>query len=301
MKHLIVILLALATSSCSNSKLESVPSPKIEVDEDGNSLLWMITGEDLKDTSFLFGTMHMIQKDYFIFPKKLTSIAASADVLVMELAGLPDPFEAMKYIMLPEGESMFDYFSEEQTDTLMHWIRDNTEMSKKAFMSAYSKMKPFALLQLTALSAFEGETKSYETEFTTIATDGKIKIIGLETIGDQMKIFDDLSKEETAEMVMSSIREGEDEAAKLLKDMQTIYHDQLIDSLYAFIQDQGGFLIEKENEFLSNRNNNWIPKISKIIKKQRAFIAVGAGHLGGEEGVIKLLEKAGYTITPVQL
>lgn len=301
MKHLIIVLLALATVGCSNSQEDSIPSPKIEVDKDGNSLLWMITSEDLKDTSFLFGTMHMIQKDYFIFPEQLTSIAASADVFVMELAGLPDPFEAMKYVMLPAGESMFDYFSKEQTDTLMHWIRDNTEMSKKSFMSAYGKMKPFALLQLTALSGFEGETKSYEEEFTTIATDGKIKIIGLETIGDQMKIFDDLSKEETAEMVMSSIREGEDEAAKMIKEMQTIYRDQLIDSLYAFIHSQGGLLIEKENEFLSDRNNNWIPKISKIIKKQRAFIAVGAGHLGGEEGVIKLLEKAGYTITPVQL
>jgi len=38
-----------------------------------------------------------------------------------------------------------------------------------------------------------------------------------------------------------------------------------------------------------------------MIANKRCFIAVGAGHLGGPNGVIRLLEKEGYTLTPVEL
>jgi uncharacterized protein YbaP (TraB family) len=52
--------------------------------------------------------------------------------------------------------------------------------------------------------------------------------------------------------------------------------------------------------FLVKRNQNWIPQISKMVQEKPIFIAVGAGHLPGEQGVLKLLQEAGYTITAVE-
>jgi uncharacterized protein YbaP (TraB family) len=55
----------------------------------------------------------------------------------------------------------------------------------------------------------------------------------------------------------------------------------------------------KEN-FLNQRNKNWIPEIEKLISSQKTFIAVGAGHLPGEFGVIELLRKKGYSVNSVK-
>ena len=53
-------------------------------------------------------------------------------------------------------------------------------------------------------------------------------------------------------------------------------------------------------KLLFTRNANWVPLIEKAITQNHIFIAVGAGHLGGEKGVINLLRKAGYNVTAVK-
>ena len=50
---------------------------------------------------------------------------------------------------------------------------------------------------------------------------------------------------------------------------------------------------------LVNRNKNWIPKLENWMKTKSLFIAVCAGHLAGDEGIINLLRKQGYTVEPV--
>jgi uncharacterized protein YbaP (TraB family) len=54
-----------------------------------------------------------------------------------------------------------------------------------------------------------------------------------------------------------------------------------------------------EDLLVNNRNNRWIPIIEKAIVTNPIFIAVGAGHLGGKKGLIYLLRKRGYQVTPV--
>jgi len=289
-----LITLVLCTSTYSQEELVT------EYPMNESALLWQITNDDIQDTSYLFGTMHMIQKEYFLFPDKLETLVQNSDALVMEIAGMPDPYEMMKYMMLPEG-TVWDFFDELQEDSLMTWVTTNTDFSEEMVRNTFSKMKPFALIQLTALSQFTGETESYEEDFTKIATIDSIEMIGLETIADQMKIFDDLTDEEITEMVMASIRSDEEESAASLKEMQSTYFNQQIDSLYMLIHSEGGTIAEKESAFLTDRNKNWIPKIIAQIEKKKTFVAVGAGHLGGAEGVIRLLQREGYTLTPIRL
>lgn len=265
-----------------------------------SALLWEVKGPKNESHSYLFGTMHMIQEEFYIYPDWMDTIVTRADVLVMELAGLPNPLKALKYIMLPEG-SVWDYFNEIQEDSLIVWAKQTAGMKEKAFRSTFSKMKPFAIVQLSALKMMGDNIKSYEQEFQTLAESNKIELYGLETIADQMKLFDDMTMEEQAEMVMETIRENEEDAAKMLNQLQRTFHSQEIDSLHMLVQDEGGMIAAKENVFLNDRNYKWIPKIKEIIDQKTAFIAVGAGHLGGPEGVIRLLQKEGYTLTPVKL
>lgn len=54
-------------------------------------------------------------------------------------------------------------------------------------------------------------------------------------------------------------------------------------------------------QWIDERNINWIPIIEKNIAVTPSFIAVGGGHLGGKNGVIRLLRKRVYTLTPIKL
>lgn len=264
-----------------------------------SSLLWKIEGNGLKNPSYLFGTMHIIEKDYFYFPASLEKLVKKSSVLVMEIAGIPNQMEAMQYLILKEG-TFFDYFTPAQKDTILTWAQDKMKMDEKTFTTSFSKFKPFVVVQAATQMQFMGKTESYEMTLQKIAAEKKINMEGLETIADQMKIFDDLTKEQQAEMVMAGIRD-EDKSASQMKLMQQIYVRQNIDSLYNMIHSEGGVLADEQNAFLDQRNKNWIPKIKNYAAKGKAFIAVGAGHLGGENGVIRLLENEGYKVTPVKM
>ena len=76
------------------------------------------------------------------------------------------------------------------------------------------------------------------------------------------------------------------------------YKKQDVEKLYQLISAQIGGRVFAES-MLIQRNKNWIGRIGKFAKDKATFFAVGSGHLGGETGVIKLLQKAGYTITPI--
>ena len=115
-----------------------------------------------------------------------------------------------------------------------------------------------------------------------------------------MGIFDKMTKEQQTEMVMETIRDPK-KGIEVTQKMQKLYQGQNVDSLYLMIQEEGGTMTEDQATILDDRNERWIPMIEEMGKKEKLFIAVGAGHLGGPKGVIRLLEQKGYTLTPVKI
>ena len=58
-------------------------------------------------------------------------------------------------------------------------------------------------------------------------------------------------------------------------------------------------MMQYEDILLNNRNYNWVEKLKKLMPGKSLVVAVGAGHLPGDKGVINLLRKAGFTVTPI--
>jgi uncharacterized protein YbaP (TraB family) len=264
-----------------------------------SSLLWEIKGPGVKSGSYLFGTMHIIEKAYFIFPKSLEKHVRKADVLVMELPGMPSQFEAMNLLKLKDG-TFFDFFTTEQSDSIFVWAKEALKLSEEAFRKTMSPMKPFVAIQLATQMQFMGKTASYELKLEEIATESKVEIKGLETLEEQLSFFDNLTKEQQAEMVMEGIREMQ-KSIEFSRKVQQVYSRQNVDSLYNMLHENGGVLRSEEKIFIDDRNAKWVPQIRELLASKRTFIAVGAGHLGGPNGLIRLLEKEGYTLSPVEL
>jgi uncharacterized protein len=91
---------------------------------------------------------------------------------------------------------------------------------------------------------------------------------------------------------------------KALDTLTQIYLDQNIEAMGAMINEEtaGSEATDVANfeEFLLHRRNrNWIPVMGEQMQRRPTFFAVGAGHLGGTYGVIRLLQKAGYTVRPL--
>lgn len=264
-----------------------------------SSLLWKIDGPGVQKGCFLFGTMHLIEKDYFVFPKSLQQIVKKTGVLIMELNGTPKQATVKSSLQLQVG-SFFDFFTKEQSDSIVSWAKANLHMDSSNFCTFIQPMKPFVMAQLMAQIQFKKSVESYEMTFENLAKNEEIPIVGLETVEEQLKFINQLPIATQVSMVMETIRLGDKSHAKLV-ELEHTYQSQNIDSLHQLMQDETGIVANEQTTLVDNRNANWIPKIEKFIQKDRTFIAVGAGHLGGEKGIIRLLQAKGYRVTPIKL
>lgn len=263
-----------------------------------SSLLWEISGKKVKSPSYLFGTMHLISADKFYYPEHLEEKLINSDILIMEIGGLQDQMEMMSKLFIEEG-NLFDHFTEEQTDSLMVFMNKHFNYTENQVRTMFGGLKPIALMQVFSNLTFGETPKSYELSLESTAKKNEIAIKGLETVEEQAAIFDSISMKTQIEMVMSIVADI-DKSIKETKELEEKYLSQDIDAIYKMIMEDSSGITNYENELLINRNIKWVPMIKKEIRKNKSFIAVGSGHLGGEKGLINLLREEGYTLTPIK-
>jgi uncharacterized protein YbaP (TraB family) len=219
----------------------------------------------------------------------------------MEIGGISEDVNLIKYMMLDTG-NVFNYFTDEQLDSLFEYTEKELGYDEENMRMMFSKMKPLVIMQLMTKNTFGENPESYELTLEKIAKGDSIEIQGLETIEDQVAIFDKISIEKQVDMLVASLNANySDVDSTSSVEIIEVFLTQDIDSIYRYTKTAGGEMGNMEKDFLTDRNQNWIPQIRKFIKRNKCFIAVGAGHLGGPNGVIQLLRNEGYELTPVKL
>lgn len=261
-----------------------------------NSLLWEISGNGLSKPSYLFGTIHMICKEDFFMPDVVKQKFESSQHVFLEM-DMDDPKmqgKMMKLAMLPAGENLKKLFG---TDYPMV----DSFFKAKAGMgiAVFNQFKPMMIMSLLYLKMLPcSETESYETTFMAMAKQQQKDIKGLETIEDQMQVFDNIPDSVEAANILKMIKDF-DAQVKQFADMVTVYKEQNIQKLYAYVSSSPD-LMEAQDDLLKKRNSNWIPVMEQTMKEGQSFFAVGAAHLGGTIGVLALLKKAGYKVKAVK-
>ena len=295
----ILSLLLFFIVSCSSSEdahsidaqLEDLPV------KNGNSLLWKIEKEGYK-TSYLFGTMHMIDAEYFNITPHLNNIIENSDQIIMEIGGQPNPLEALSLMTL-KNETINDYFTTEELTELVKFMDTQLGISPQQFQMTYTKMKPFLILQSITQAFFSKDAKSYDLTIMQISQENDIPLIGFETMEQQLGFFDLIPNKEIAKMIMTSVKDFEKEK-KGTEKLMKLYAKEEVNKFIPLMKDQSPEFMEFEDVFLTNRNKNWIPTITSETKEKSCFIAVGAAHLFDLNGVIELLEKEGFTLTAIE-
>lgn len=271
------------------------PFPSVD-----RGLLWKISGRGILEDCYVFGTMHVMDEEDFLFPRQLDSIIRQADQVVMELGEMPDPFKTLQLLTLKEG-SFFDYFTKKETSELIKWAKQTLHLEEASFRSLVDHLKPFAVVQMITQLAFQGNIASYELTINRIVKEENRTCLGLETVEEQIGFFDQLSNDAQKLMVLDAIANS-NELKEEMDTLQTLYLRENIDSLYLHIQEQEATGSFPQEIFLDQRNTKWIEILRPLLQSnQGVFIAVGAGHLGGPKGILRKIEELGYTMTPIQL
>lgn len=260
------------------------------------SLLWKITGNGLSKPSYIFGTMHLMCPSDFVLSDATKEAFNKAEQVYLEI-DFDDPnmmMEMQQKMMLPQGKTLKSYLKDADYKLLNDFFTTKTGTG----MPMFEHMKPLVLVSLVDMALLSCPIQSYELTFSKIAGESKKEIRGLETIAFQMSIFDTIPYEKQLQQLVDMVRR-KDLALKEFNEMVTLYKDQDIDGLLKLTRESQWNFNEYEDIFINNRNASWIPIIANAAKEKSTFIAVGAGHLGGDKGVLQLLRKIGYTVKPL--
>lgn len=268
-----------------------------------NALLWEIEVPSVPHKSYLFGTIHIIPEEDYFLPKGTLAAIDAAEKMVFEidmgeLSDMSIIMKLMSKIMMSDGVTLKDLLSEEDYElTKSHFQKMGLplmffERMKPMFLTvfAYNGMEPGALEN--------GKIKSYELEFMKLAGDKSLPTAGLESIDFQISVFDSIPYDAQAQMLVDAIKNTNVDNDDL-KKMVEMYKSQNINTMHKMINEDEAGLAVYEELLLVQRNKNWIPQIIAMSKEAPTFFAVGAGHLGGENGVINLLRKEGIKLNPI--
>lgn len=261
-----------------------------------SSVLWEVSGKGLKAPSYVFGTIHMACKADFTISESLKNRIKNTKQFYGELK--MDDLASMQMEMAKK------MIMKDRTIESMVGAEDYKKMSE-AFQNIvgmpfglFNNFKPFMSMSMVSLKMITcNDNIQPETEFAKIAGDHKIPVLGLETVEDEMNAIDKTPLDSQVND-LKNILLNFDSSKLEMKKLIDLYKKRNIDHIYAYISSSmNGGSIEKN--LIITRNRNWLPVIVKAMQAKPSFFAVGAGHLGGENGVLNLLRKQGYKLTPV--
>lgn len=261
-----------------------------------NALLWKISGSNLARPSYLFGTIHMICPEDLQIGDSLKGSVRQTDRLFLEL-DMDAPgimMKTMKQSMLPSG-TIRDLMKPQEYQRLESFMKDSLGMP----MFLLNKMKPFTLMSVMYSKFLPcNKPASLEETLMQMAKKQNKEILGLETVEDQLAVFDRIPDTMEIRMLMGLIDDFQGQRDQF-GQMILAYRQRDLTELGRMINDSpdiDGF----EDLLLVNRNKKWIPVMKAEMNRSSCLFAVGAGHLPGTDGVIDLLRKEGYTVSPVE-
>ncbi|HZV69069.1 MAG TPA: TraB/GumN family protein [Saprospiraceae bacterium] len=295
------LVCSLLLFSCKGSKSAVQPAAALP-----HSLLWKIEKAGLSQPSYLFGTIHMIPKEDYFLPSGLDEAFDQSKNVVFEIdldemSGIGSMMGMLSNLMMNDGTTLEDLLTDQE------YAEVSTYFEKMGLpMFLLSKVKPMFLSMLAEINMDPSEMQSddvisYEMELYERAQKTSKEVGGLETMEYQMSLFDSIPYKDQAVMLLDAVRSTNAENDMFDQTVE-LYKHQDIEAMIDMVSDaQPGEDSDFENMLINNRNQNWIPVMAKMMNNGPVFFAVGAGHLAGENGVLNLLKKQGYKLTPVSV
>ncbi|MDX2247615.1 MAG: TraB/GumN family protein [Bacteroidia bacterium] len=300
MKHLLLLILSvLGTPLLPQGFCQAdTASVSVEKQPEEMGLFWEINRADLATPSYLYGTIHIIPKDSFFILPVVAEKLPLAQRLVLEIPldmNMGTILSSTMQMFIPDGKTLKSLMTPEDYDFLTIFMRD----SLSSPLPFYQRIKPIFISQhISSNYCYPTDMESYELYFSALFKEQNKPVSGLETVSEQMTYLNDMTMEEQVSSLVAAIRNPR-EGCDLFGKMIATYRKQDLNELMKMMgaSEEVG---EHLDQLLDARNKKWISQIETLVKAESVFIAVGAGHLGGNNGVVNLLRNQGYQLTPLR-
>ncbi|WP_432200491.1 TraB/GumN family protein [Erythrobacter sp. W53] len=286
--------LFLALEGCSDDP----PAPFIE-DDAGGPPIWEITSDTGEAEGWLFGTVHALPTGTAWRSTKLEETLQDAELLVVEVASLEDQAELSRIftrLALDDGgEAPLAARIDPELRVMYRevLIKSGTSADQLDPLETWAAALTLAQLAQTAETE-AGVDKALLRQF------GAQDVIELEGARSQLSIFDGLPESEQRDLLNAVLRDAnnpDDTLKELVAAWQAGDLDLLSDlSTAGLLEDP-----ELYEALLAKRNRDWAARIEPLLAQQdQPFIAVGAAHMLGDDGLPTLLRERGFTISRIQ-
>ena len=260
-----------------------------------DALLWKVTKDNL-EPSYLFGTIHVSDPKIVNLPQAVSSTLNDSDIFVME--AIPELEESLKLTQMmffDDGRTLKDYIDDMLFNKTAEILK-NYQLS----VEAVKFMKPWAAFLVMNYPVNQG--MPLDLELLTTAQQNGAEIYGLESLSEQGNIFSTMELETQVQLLLDTVCNYEVVSSEFEK-MKSLY---MARDLNGLIVNSNKYSLSQETIYkdlvkrlLTDRNYIMADRMQTVLEKGNAFIAIGAMHLPGDEGVLSLLDKQGYQITSI--
>ncbi|MDE1996799.1 MAG: TraB/GumN family protein [Rhizobiaceae bacterium] len=277
----------------------------------GKSTFWKIEKAGLKP-SWLLGTMHVSDTRVVTMPKGAAEASAAADTIVVESDEVLDDKKAATALltnpsltMLTDGSTISQHLSPEDNARLEAALKQ-----RGVSLAAVSHMQPWLISSTFELTGCEVRRKAQGLKFldqklaTDAAANGK-QVKGLETLAEQAKAMSDLPIELHLKSLMQTLQLG-DKINDVNETMTDLYLAGNIGAIMPMLKNiepddnlSDADTATFEQRIILDRDKVMAERAAPILANGNVFIAVGALHLPGDEGLVEQFRKQGFTVTPV--
>ena len=277
----------------------------------GKGILWKIEKEGVP-ASWLLGTMHVTDPRVLAMPEAARTAYAEAATVIVESDEIADEKKAgaailarPDLVMFKDGKSITDFLDKEDVATLAEGLK-----SRGLSLAAVGRMKPWMIASFVALPACEIARKTAGASFLdqqlaqNALAEGKT-LKGLETLIEQISALDSLPVEPQVQGLVQTLELG-DTLKDVIETMSQLYLAgdtgmimPMMRAASVKLGEDDKAYADFEQRIIVDRNHIMAERSAPILSAGNVFMAVGALHLPGPEGVVELLRKQGFTVTAV--
>ncbi len=269
----------------------------------GSGLLWKIERDGIVP-SHVFGTIHSTDRRVHRLPKPVDRAIRAAKSLILEVVRTDDmPVRMARLMMLRDGRRLEDILGGELFGRVARVARLYGIPA-----NVLQRIKPWAALMTISLPPAEKARQAAGRLPLDLALGARaqkrgIPVYGLETVEEQLGLFEGLPEADQISLLAAAARSNA-KLAPMFERMIRSYLDRDLADLMTWAIDQTAGSNPRHREifqirFLDRRNRVMAERVRSRIEAGGAFVAVGAAHLPGENGLLSLLARQGYRVERV--
>ncbi|MBK7099690.1 MAG: TraB/GumN family protein [Sphingobacteriales bacterium] len=238
-----------------------------------------------------------MQKDAILGENAKKCIAEAETVYFeVDMDDMKEMMSALKAMKMKNGVTLKSLLSIEDYEKVKKYF---SEIGQGMIFTVMQDFKPLMLSTMMQVKTLDCQkTIAMEQVIMKEAKLEKKVIEGLETLAYQASLFDSIPYELQAKQLLDVVNKVYDvniETSRLVE----AYKRQDLKAIEAIINDEQWRMDNYLELLIYKRNHNWVQKLHSILCSKAVFIAVGAGHLPGKQGLIELLREEGYSVSPV--